>query len=436
MAGTGPARKYPSGFFYPWQRATYQLRFKTLAFHKTIFYSMDSCATQESSMPLDFATAPYGRRTETDAIFARFDAGKNLLMPGPRRLGKTFVLRRLEERGSDHGYAVVSFDVSHCRDERAFFATLCRAIQPKREQGRSLLDSLQQRLKQLVQGSSSGPDSWWQTALNLDWETFADHLIATLAEDPQDRWAILIDELPVFLLHLEATSDGLAQVKSIAYRLREYRERFPQLRWLITGSIGIEPLARRGEYLGAFNNLEPFELSPLTAEAACALLQDWAQARLFEHRQRVSDQEALAIVSASGWLSAYYLEAFGKQLQGSPADDPESALERVADARKRLLQPANRNYFETWPEHIRKNFVEPTRARLFDILAYLADFETGLSADGLLPALSGALLSKKDLLRLLNTLEEDGFLVCDHDADNHRFRMELLRLWWKRYLPE
>jgi hypothetical protein len=387
-------------------------------------------------MPLAFATAPYGRRAETDAIFRRFDAGKNLLMPGPRRLGKTFVLERLEERGPDHGYVAVRFDVSHCRDEKEFFAKLCQAIEAKREHGDSLLASVQQRVKQLFHGSPAGSGPWWQTALNLNWETFADHLIGTLAEDLHHRWAVLIDELPVFLLHLEATPNGLAQVKSIAYRLREFRERFPRLRWLITGSIGIEPLARRGEYLGAFNNLEPFELHPLTPDAAHALLKDQAKQGFFEHRQRVSDREAEAIVAASGWLSAYYLEAFGKQLQGDPAEDSDTARERVDDARKRLLQPANRNYFETWPEHIRKNFSEPTRGRLFSLLAYLADFDTGLSSDGLLPALNDAALQRKDLLRLINILEEDGFLVSDPEADRHHFRMELLRLWWKRYLPE
>ncbi len=69
-------------------------------------------------------------------------------------------------------------------------------------------------------------------------------------------------------------------------------------------------------------------------------------------------------------------------------------------------------------------------------LACLAEFETGLSADGLLPALNDAALPRRDLLRLLNTLEEDGFIVCNREADRYRFRMELLRLWWQWYLPE
>lgn len=170
-------------------------------------------------MSLDFATAPYGRRAETDAIFRRFDAGRNLRMLGPRRLGKTFVLHRLEERAPAHGYTAIRIDVSHCRDERAFFARLCQAIEGKRERGTSLLDSARQRWRQFSRGGEEGPDSWWQSALKLDWETFAEHLIATIAEDQTTRWVLLIDELPVFLLHLEAAPDGLAQVKSIAYRL-------------------------------------------------------------------------------------------------------------------------------------------------------------------------------------------------------------------------
>jgi hypothetical protein len=387
-------------------------------------------------MSLDYATAPYGRKAETDAIFRRFDAQKNLLMPGPRRLGKTFVLQRLEERAAAHGYAVASFDVAYCRDEREFFAKLCQAIERKRGQDDYLLDSLRQRLKQVFQGSQASPGPWWQSALHLNWEVFADQLIASLAEDTSNRWAILIDELPIFLLHLEAQPHGLAQVKSIAYRLRAFREQFPQLRWLITGSIGIEPLARRGEYLGAFNNLEPFELPPLDSAAARALLQDWAREGFFEHRQEISDAEAEAIVAASGWLSAYYLEAFGKQLQGVPAADSGTAQARMEEARKRLLQPTQRNYFDTWPEHIRKNFQEPTRGRLFALLAALADAASGLSTNSLLPALNSAALTRTELLRLLNILEEDGFIVCDPEADTHRFRMELLRLWWQRYLPE
>ena len=47
-----------------------------------------------------------------------------------------------------------------------------------------------------------------------------------------------------------------------------------------------------------------------------------------------------------------------------------------------------------------------------------------------------AALTRTDLLRLLNILEEDGFIVQEPEPGGCRFRIELLRLWWLRYLPD
>jgi AAA+ ATPase superfamily predicted ATPase len=132
-------------------------------------------------MPLNFDTALYGRQAETNEIFRRFEAGKNLLMPGLRRLGKTFVLERLECRSAEKGYTAVRFDVSHCRDEKEFFAKLCQAVEAKRGQGDTLLASLEHRMKPLFQSSSSTTDPWYQAALNQNWESFADHLISHIS---------------------------------------------------------------------------------------------------------------------------------------------------------------------------------------------------------------------------------------------------------------
>lgn len=387
-------------------------------------------------MPLNINTALYGRHAETDEIFRRFAAGKNLLMLGPRRLGKTFVLERLEERAESKGYCAIRFDVSHCQDENKFFTKLCDAVTAKRGSGENLMLGLKQKMSQLWSGSAPTTGSWYQAALNTNWESFAEQLITALAEDKEREWLLLMDELPVFLLHLQEKPTGLAQAKSISYRLRAYREDFPRLHWLITGSIGIAPLARQGDYFGAFNNLEPFELKPLSTEAATALIHDWAGAGLLEHRQMISHYEAEAIIEATGWLSAYYLEALTKQLQGEPANDAETAQLRIDEARKHLLQPANRDYFTSWSEHISKNFPEPKRGRLLTLLTALSEHDGGLTTDTLMAKLNDPNISRQDCQRLLNTLEEDGFIITDYDNERHRFRMELLRLWWQRYLPE
>ena len=49
----------------------------------------------------------YGRQAEVAALYAMFEAGRNVKMPGPRRLGKTFVLDRLVDAAPEIGRAHV-----------------------------------------------------------------------------------------------------------------------------------------------------------------------------------------------------------------------------------------------------------------------------------------------------------------------------------------
>jgi hypothetical protein len=148
----------------------------------------------------------------------------------------------------------------------------------------------------------------------------------------------------------------------------------------------------------------------------------------------ISDAETKAIVAAVGWLSAYYLEAFSRHVRGHPADDEAGARTHIEYARRSLLSSADRDCFGVWPEHIDKHYKErKTLAR--NVLAQLSAYETGASRGTLLAALDDPTLRETDLRFILNSLEEDGFLVCDPAADNHRFRMELLRLWWQRFPP-
>ena len=383
-------------------------------------------------MSLDFLTAPYGRRIETDAIFRRFDAGKNLLMPGPRRLGKTFVLERLDERANENGYHAIRLDVAPCTNPQAFFTKLAEAIEAKL--GNKLVQQIKQRFSQILAPRNQSASTLPQALLSLDWENYVQNLIETLASDNK-KWVILMDELPIFLLRLHEQADGFSQARRIMYWLREICLRLPTLRWLITGSIGIEPLAREGNYQGSLTDFERFELQALEEIAARTLIKDWAHTGLLPYRTIISDTETQAIVNAVGWLSAYYLEAFSRHVRGDPSDDETETKTLIDKARRSLIASANRECFGVWPEHINKHY-KTHKKPAFDVLTALSGYETEISRCTLLAVLNDPSFREIDLRRLLNTLEEDGFLLSDHDNDKYRFRMELLRLWWQRYLPE
>jgi hypothetical protein len=138
-----------------------------------------------------------------------------------------------------------------------------------------------------------------------------------------------------------------------------------------------------------------------------------------------------------GWLSPYYLEKVGEaacEVASGAGEVGAQAANRAADS---LLGLAQRTYWSTWREHLDKNCPEPERTRLFTILAEVARSGEGASIDALVLTLNragGEPLAESSVRGYLDTLEADGYLDANPARSHFRFRMNLLREWWLRYV--
>jgi hypothetical protein len=101
-----------------------------------------------------------------------------------------------------------------------------------------------------------------------------------------------------------------------------------------------------------------------------------------------------------------------------------------------MLALSHRTYWSIWREHLDKNFREPERTGLFRVLEAIAKAPEGATKDILVAALPLGESPVEGTLRgLLDTLEADGYLRREEGQPPHyRFRMELLRRWWLRYV--
>ena len=387
----------------------------------------------------DYPSKSYGRNAEIASIFKMFEIDKDVSMPGPRRLGKTFVLERLVDSAMARGWTAVKVELAGCRDSQAFFRELCDKIGRCRSKRANLTTWLLQRLHQATQPRQDQPGPWYQPFLSHDHQTYFERLINALNDDSTQRWALLIDELPVFLKALhDKGADGIAAARDFMNLTSRLRADYPRVRWMITGSIGIEPLARAGNYMGVLAKFSPFALEPLSDAQSRDLVQDLAKEGRLRHRQLISDAEADAIVQAVGWNAAYYLEALASKLTGEPANDA-GAGSAVAAAVESLLKSGEQTTFGTWEEHLRKHYQGVERSRAFSILAALSPHAGGLNTDTLLAAVGQATITVAQLRQTLDRLDADGFVsLRRHDQDKPcavSFRNLLLRRWWQRYLP-
>ncbi len=373
----------------------------------------------------------FGRDNESSALWAQFKENNNLLMLAPRRIGKTVLLNHLREDAAEQGFRAIILDVQGFREEKEFFRECCAVIQEELSTGTKVMTAFTDRLGRLLKGQAEGKADWRQWLAETNWQEFADHLFAHLDEHNDDPpWLILVDELPVFIQALHENG-GTAAIEQFLYWLRRMRQKHQRIRWIYAGSIGLDTIARRYNIEGALNDLDLFTLGPFDRPISRAFLSDIARRRGCSF----SDEAADAVLERLGWLSPYYLERIAEDACAQIDDGGAISPEVVHTAMDRLLALDKRLYWANWREHLDRHFSEPDLGHLHLILETVAKDEAGVDKNILLAALNrgGEPFDEVMLRDLLDTLLADGYLFQD-DEGRYRFRMNLLREWWLRYV--
>jgi hypothetical protein len=265
----------------------------------------------------------------------------------------------------------------------------------------------------------------------LDPIEFAGALIASLDESGT-KTAILIDEIAYFFLAFARESQKDAN--AFAYKLRALQLAHKNVRWLLTGSIGLDIIARRYELEGAFVDFDHFELRPFTPEEARSYLRDPAIQQQFSRVFDASDEDYGWMFQELGWLAPYYLTLIANEVRPSNAGpDGRPALASHADfdaAFEKLLQPNRKSAFAVWPEHISKNFPDQDRALATRILDALSATAEGEIVDTLLAQateIQGS-ATKRQVRDILDMLINDGLIA--RNGVRYAFRSGLIRRYW------
>jgi len=244
----------------------------------------------------------FGRTVETAELWRLFKEGRNLLMLAPRRIGKTVQINHLRDTAAEHGFRAIVLEVAGFREEKDFFRQCCAAIQEELSTGANVMTTFGERLSRLLRGHDGG--DWRQILLQTDWREFAGHLLAHLDEHKNELpWLILVDELPIFVLALRERG-GVQAVSDFLYSLRSMRQKYRRVRWLYTGSIGLDSVARRDSVEGALNDLDVFPFTPFAPDTARAFVADIAKRRGCTLHPEATE----TVLRRLGWLSPYYLE--------------------------------------------------------------------------------------------------------------------------------
>jgi hypothetical protein len=372
----------------------------------------------------------FDRQTEIGRFWRGLETD-NLLLLAPRRVGKSSILRRMKADSESRGFTGIYIDVSDCNEELHFVERLYSAILEHHGSAdrlwNGIKDSWLGKTISRVKKAGGGGFSIEFSSEPSTWARMGEELAEALA-GLEGRTLIQVDELPVFALKLLNRADDAnqARIREFLYWLRRLRQEYPQVRWMLAGSIGLDTIASRLNIADSINDLRIETLGAFDEATAHEFLIALSTAYKVELATPVREHLLMRV----GWPVPYYLQL----LFGKVREHPRPGADDVDRAMDTLLTPSYKSLFDYWRQRLRDELGRPDSDYAATLLHPASRAPEGISLSILKQVLTPAVPdadTRDDKVRyLLDVLENDGYLV--EESRRWRFRSPLLREYWSR----
>ena len=383
----------------------------------------------------------YFPRTALRSRLIKALARDHIAFLGPRRTGKTSILRDLE-RHPPAGTSALYLDLQGLRSVPAWLTLMLKETKKLLQTPPDNLAWLKQAgkgtisvLKRIEQISLTGIKlTPGQPAVDL-WEPIADEFL-TLLREHELPIVFMLDEFPWFLGHV-AANHSPAEVDATLNWFRKVRQELADgpTRVLVTGSIGLTGLLRRLGLSPAANDFDSIDIEPLTDKEALRFLEERADGEGISlsapARRRILERLGV------GW--PLLLAAFLSEVQDHAAAKGPTVKDIDHLYEDRMVR-GNRNKYcqEMFTRLTKPEMFSPSERRLAqEILRDLCRSNQAFGKDDfdnlharLVPDAAHRSLLATELDYVLETLRHDGYLVRQRDG-LHTFASHILRDFWR-----
>lgn len=378
----------------------------------------------------------WDRIPEVAGLIELLDEGANVLIVAPRRVGKTSLMRETARRIGDR-YHCLFVDLQRGSTPADAIVELSLATRPVRslwsrtaEVFRNSLSTLRDPVEEL------GVDDLMlrlHGGLDEDWPALGTRLLAALAE--ADRGVVLfLDEFPILVNRIIRGVEGrssparIAQADALLSWLRAMAQAHRgRLRFVLAGSIGLEPVLRLAGLSATTNAFTPFHLEPWDHATALGALGALAA----EVGLTWTDDADARLVRRLGVAVPHHVQMFFSFiLEHARRTGQMSVGPATVDLVYQRRMLSSRGHAQL--SHMEERLAMVLDARLVP-LAW--DLLTEAAVTGVLtPQAARRLFARGDLYEArqlrdtLALLEHDGYL--NPTAGGHVFESSLLKDWW------
>ena len=375
----------------------------------------------------------YRRDKLINKIYRRLEAGNNLFLSAPRRVGKTSVMRFLQDFPQD-GFQFIYVITESVYSEERFYQLILEEllrseaisqISRTSEKAKNLINQILDRI-QSVTVLGSGFEIREQ-----DRATFIEEFERLLAklDTEDDRIILMIDEFPQTVENIKE-KHGAQAARLFLQRNRSQRQQADaKIQMIYTGSIGLRAIVKQVGSLELINDLNEVEIPPLSQKEATDMTQ-----QILDYYGIPVHKEAIPyLLERIDWLIPFHIQMAIQEIIDIHENTGETITPgHINNAFDRLANIRNDIYFESYVTRLRRAFEEPVYSFASELLNTMA--EAGSLNQKEIDALAAShQVSADDCTRALESLSYDGYINNHSHPRLFRFNSPILQLWWKKY---
>jgi hypothetical protein len=352
---------------------------------------------------------------------------QSLILTAVRRAGKTSVITKMMAevpedclpifRDLEQVHSVLEFAELVFEDVENYLSGRTRVVEKARN-----------FIKQLSGVEAAGIKI--PTVAAPHWKKVLTHIIEDIVENQECRVIFFWDEMPMMLDNIKKR-EGEQVAMEVLDTLRAFRQTYPNLRMVFTGSIGLHhvvtALKQKGYSSSPTNDMYVEEVPPLSADSA----EELARLLITGEQIQTVDPAITAQAIAQGVdCVPFYIHHVVDQLRQSGGSTDAIAIEELITAC--VTDEKNCWDLEHYRERIQTYYAADEQTLALHLLDILAVAALPLSFDELFNLLQirVATEDQEQVRHVLKMLQRDHYLTRESDG-KFCFRFQLIQRWWR-----
>lgn len=383
----------------------------------------------------------WDREKEKELFVQKIDDGAHVLLVAQRRMGKTSLMAEVAELLAER-YICLFVDLQKCQSASDAMVELSLKIHPYTglwERAKGVFSNVLNRVTDSVESVQiSELGITLRSGLTLgNWADKGDQLFDILAG--ADRPVVLLfDEVALMINNIlkdenhNITAEGKARTNEFMSWLRKNSIKHQgNIRIVISGSIGLEPILHQAGLSATVNNFVPFELDPWDEETASNCIKALGNEYGIEFKEGAPEE----MVKMLGCCIPHHVQMFFTNVYDRcvKRGDMHCSMQDVAEVYKSgMLGVRGHVELTHYEERLEKVLPKELCALALDMLTEAA--VTGYLSDEAIAAFQKEYpIEGRDVgeiqKEIIWVLEHDGYLKSG--AKGYVFVSKLLREWWR-----